>query len=75
MKKMILGIVLFVSGFAGYLFVSMYSVLHPITINGISGIRGFLMKYELTYVYWSCIVLGLIGLVIMAIEAYKKKNN
>lgn len=73
MKRILLGAILYFTGFAGYLTLSICSLEHPISIGGVDGIYGFLIKYGLTGVYVSFIVLSVTGIFIMAIEAFFPK--
>lgn len=73
MKRIFLGAILYFTGFAGYLTLSICSLEHPTCINGISGMNGFLIKYDLTGVYVSFILLCITGILIMVIEAFFPK--
>ena len=70
MKRLLLGAILYFTGFVGYLTLAICSIEHPVAINNIEGIYGFLIKYRLTGVYVSFIVLCITGIIIMAIETF-----
>jgi len=73
MKRIVLGGMVFVAGFFGILALGIVSVYNPVVFNGISGIYGFLLDSDLTFLFVISCILCVVGLVISTVEAYSKK--
>lgn len=76
MKKMILGIVLFVCGFFGAIGLTCASILSPLNpwdYNGIQGFYGFVLGMKLQLPFILCIIIMAVGLALSIIEAIRTK--
>ncbi len=74
MKKAHFGIMLFTSGIAGFLILSLYLAENPCNFNGIGGLCGALLGSELLIPYILFCVLGIAGLFICAVETFFRKK-
>jgi len=77
MKKMILGLTLFVIGFLSAVLIVVSTVLSPygpFQYNDIEGWLGGVLTLNLTVPLIVCAVVSIIGLVIAVYEAYKKSK-
>jgi len=75
MKKMILGITLFVSGFLGAIALIISTVLSPLNpwnYNGVEGWLGAVLGMQLQVPLISSVVISVVGLVICIIESLVK---
>ncbi|MBU5437633.1 hypothetical protein KQI42_06420 [Tissierella sp. MSJ-40] len=73
MKRIIFGGLLFIGGLSGILLIIAFSIVYPCSINGITGFRGFLISYDIMLFFITFCILVLGGIIVLAIEAYKKK--
>jgi hypothetical protein len=70
---MFLGGLLFASGFTGILALICISIFKPWNYNGIQGFRSFLLGSDTELFFTIYCILGVLGIVICSIEAYRKK--
>lgn len=73
MKRSIFGAVLLVCGAAGYRVLRIFLSLHPCDYNGITGIRGALLGYDLVAPYVVFCAMGILGFLICIYESYFRK--
>ena len=74
MKRMILGAMLFICGFAGVLLLVCISIFKPWTYNGIEGFRGFLLGNDTEMFFVLFCILSVLGIALCSIEAYRKSS-
>lgn len=72
MKKFILGIMLFTSGFIGTLAFLITSIYNPWQFNDIGGFLGFLLGTNMLIPFIVFTIISLIGLYICVYESYLK---
>ena len=72
MKRMLLGMMLFFTGFVGMLTLCCISVFKPWNYNGIEGLRGFLLGTNTTSIFVISCIICVIGLIICVIEYFRK---
>lgn len=70
MKKVILGSILYGSGFIGLLVIIIGSLTFPITHNGLAGLKGYLSFFGLVTTFNGFMYISIIGIVILIYEAY-----
>jgi hypothetical protein len=73
MKRIIFGGLLFIGGLAGVLLIIAFSIVYPCSINGITGFEGFLISHDIMLFFIMFCILVLSGIIVLVIEAYKKK--
>jgi len=76
MKKMILGITMFVSGFFGAIALIISTVLSPLNpwnYNGIEGWRGVVLGMQLEFPLITSIVISIVGLALCISESLQNK--
>ena len=75
MKRIILGGILFVTGFIGIFVLVILSIYSPVIFNGISGFYGFLLDSDTVLFFVMSCILCAVGLIVCVIEAYIKKQS
>lgn len=70
MKKMLFGVMLFLSGIIGMLVFIILSIVYPWDYNGTTGILGFLLGTETIWIFVSFCIMTIGGFVICLYEAY-----
>ena len=76
MKKMILGVTLFVSGLFGaivLIFSTVISPLNPWSYNGIEGWFGVVLGMQLQFPLIVCIAVAIIGLIVSIADVSRTK--
>jgi hypothetical protein len=74
MKRMIFGIVLFVSGLVGAITLTVAAIFAPAFCDNATGVLGSMLCFGTRLPFILLCVLGIIGLVICVYEAYFRKQ-
>ena len=74
MKRILLGGILFVTGFFGALLLLVLSVDNSVFHNGIGGFHGFLLGTDITFLFVISCILYIAGLIICSVEIYLKNK-
>jgi hypothetical protein len=73
MRKMIFGMMLFISGFIGLLYFTYLAIKNPWNYNGITGFKGFLLGTDSSLMYYTTLSMFISGILICIFEVYPIK--